>query len=186
MGTRVATASGSLLPSIGRFGLHFLEMCVVMCMGGGALDAAVFGIAAALGLDIAAQAPLLAIFLIAFDGALVMATWMLLRRHALRHNLEMSGATLIGATPFLVAYAVGWSPADLSTWTRYFSWICGPLCVLMFFVMLVRFDHYAGRVSAAVLATNEAGDFTCSMHPVVRRASPGACPVCGMTLVRRA
>ena len=187
MGIRVGAIVGtSLLPQIVRFGLHFVEMCIVgMCIGGGLLNAAVFGAANALGFDIATRAPLVAIVVVALDFAAAMAIWMLLRRHPLSHNVEMSGVTLAGAVPFLAAYGLGWTPADLSAWPRFFTWMCGPLCALMLVVMLVRFDHYAGRVSARVLATNEVGDWTCSMHPDVRRAGPGQCPVCGMTLVRR-
>ncbi len=31
--------------------------------------------------------------------------------------------------------------------------------------------------------TNEAGVWTCSMHPSIRQSEPGQCPICGMTLV---
>jgi hypothetical protein len=165
MGTRTTALGTPVLSYVGRFGLHFLEMCAVMCMIGGALDGSVFGTAAALGLDIPLRAPPLAIVFIAFDGALVMAIWMLVRPHSVRHNVEMSGTTLLGAIPFLIAYAMGWTPADLTTWLRCFAWICGPLCALMFVVMLARFDDYSGRVSAAVLARNEAGHYICPMHP---------------------
>ena len=30
-----------------------------------------------------------------------------------------------------------------------------------------------------------AGDYTCPMHPEVRRPNPGSCPICGMALERR-
>jgi Cu(I)/Ag(I) efflux system membrane fusion protein len=29
------------------------------------------------------------------------------------------------------------------------------------------------------------GAYTCSMHPEVRVAQPGRCPICGMELIRR-
>lgn len=68
-------------------------MCAVVYLLGGALDATVFGAAAALRLDILLRAPQSAIFIIAF----VMAIWMVVRRRSLRHTAEMSGATLLGA-----------------------------------------------------------------------------------------
>lgn len=33
--------------------------------------------------------------------------------------------------------------------------------------------------------SKEAVSYTCPMHPEIKRAAPGKCPICGMTLVRR-
>ncbi|THJ06201.1 copper-translocating P-type ATPase [Nocardioides sp.] len=35
---------------------------------------------------------------------------------------------------------------------------------------------------AALAGTGEAAEYTCPMHPEVRRPGPGACPICGMAL----
>jgi len=183
----LTTADTVRVPTaIGRFGLHFIEMCVVMCMGGALLDAAIFSGLALLGYpNVAADAPALAIFIITFDFVAVMAGYMALRRHPMQHNLEMSGSTAIGGILLMVALWLGWIPATAYiAWYKLFAFACTPLCVLMFVVMLARFDHYGGRIGSAAAATS-AGPYTCSMHPEVRRARPGACPVCGMTLVRR-
>ena len=40
--TRTGPISGAAKP-VGRFGFHFMEMCVVMCLGGGLLIAVFFG-----------------------------------------------------------------------------------------------------------------------------------------------
>lgn len=172
--------------AIGRFGLHFIEMCVVMCMGGALLDAAVFSGLSVIGYpNVAADAPALAILIITVDFVAVMAAYMALRRHPVQHNLEMSGSTAIGGILLMVALWLGWIPTTAyAVWYALFAFTCTPLCLLMFVVMLARFDHYGGRIGTAVAATS-VGPYTCSMHPEVRRAGPGACPVCGMALVRQ-
>lgn len=175
--------------AIRRFALHFLEMCVAMCAGGGALNAAVFGAAALLGYpNLVAQTPELSILIIAVDLALSMALYMALRGHPVQHNLEMSGSTVVGAIPFIGALWLGMIPqAKLDNWLSLLAVMCGPLCLLMFAVMVLRFEHYGGRVglSAAVATPAGTGEYTCSMHPEVRLAGPGLCPVCGMRLTRR-
>lgn len=171
--------------AIGRFALHFLEMCVVMCMGGGVLQFLVFSAIGAIGYpDIVARAPELGMLILAANFAIVMAVYMLLRGHARQHNIEMSGSTLLGAIPFILALWLGWiARGSLANWGDLFRLMCGPLCALMFVVMLVRFNDYGGRVGA-VIATSASGEYTCPMHPDVRQAQAGKCPRCGMTLVR--
>lgn len=67
-----ATAKGA-----GRFGLHFLEMCAVMCLGGGLLIVLFFGAAALLGFsDLRQDAPALSALVIAVLLAGAMVTWM--------------------------------------------------------------------------------------------------------------
>jgi hypothetical protein len=189
----MSTLSGAYtvpLPvAIRRFVLHFLEMCVAMCAGGGVLNFVIFAAAASLGYrNLVTQAPELSILIVAFDLALAMALYMALRGHPVRHNIEMSGSTIAGAVPFIGALWLGVLPqAQFDTWLSLFAFMCGPLCLLMLVVMAVRFDHYGGRVgvSSAVVASSGAGEYTCSMHPEIRLADPGQCPVCGMRLVRR-
>ena len=187
--TTLTNANAVSLPlAIRRFAAHLMEMCVVMCAGGAVLSFAVFGAAAALGHpDLVARAPELAIAIIAADFAIAMAVYMYLRGHPVRHNVEMSGSTLVGAVPLIGMLWLGWIPqAKFESWPALFLFSCGPLCLLMFAVMLVRFDHYGGRVGATAASGSSAtGDYTCSMHPEVRQAGPGRCPACGMTLHRR-
>jgi hypothetical protein len=175
--------------AIRRFALHFLEMCIAMCAGGAVLNMAVFSVAAWLGFpNLVARTPELAIMIIGIDLALAMAAYMALRGHPTRHNLEMSGSTVVGAMAFIPALWLGLIPqARLDDWPSLFAFMCGPLCFLMFAVMLVRFEHYGGRVGAraAIAVAAGKGDYTCSMHPEVRLAAPGQCPLCGMRLTRR-
>jgi hypothetical protein len=172
--------------AIRRLGLHFLEMCVVMCPSGVALNLAVFGALGALGItNVTANAPEIGIMIVAINFAIVMAVYMKLRRHPTQHNLEMSGTAILGGLLFIVALWAGvLSRAGLQTWMDVFRETCGPICGLMLLVMIVRFDHYGGRVGA-VVAASAAGEYTCPMHPEVRQAGPGRCPACGMNLVRR-
>lgn len=41
----------------------------------------------------------------------------------------------------------------------------------------------AGEASSAAAPPGEINHYTCSMHPSVKKAGPGTCPICGMTLV---
>jgi hypothetical protein len=175
----------SLTVAIRRFAIHFLEMCVAMCVGGAALSFAVFGLATLVGYpNLVAQAPELSIVIIAGDFSLAMAIYMALRGHAVRHNVEMSGSAVAGAIALIGALWLGMIPrTTFETWLSLAVFVCGPLCLLMLVVMLVRFDHYGGQIGASVaVASSGTGEYTCPMHPEVRLAQPGLCPVCGMRL----
>lgn len=189
MSTLAAVTTVPLPIAIRRFALHFMEMCVVMCAGGAVLSVAIFGAATAFGHpNLVGQAPELSILIIGIDFALAMAAYMALRGHPTRHNLEMSGSTVVGALVLVGGLWLGWIPqATLDTWSSLFAFMCGPLCVLMFVVMAARFDHYGGRVGARTAAAGPtlSTDYTCSMHPEVGLPAPGRCPICGMTLKRR-
>jgi hypothetical protein len=174
--------------AIRRFASHFGEMCIAMCAGGIVLNIVMFGMAGLLGFpDLVRDAPELSILLVAADLAIAMAIYMAVRGHPVRHNVEMSGITVVGALPLIGMYWLGLIPAaKFDSWPALFAFMCGPLCLLMLVAMLVRFEHYGGRVGASAIgAPASAGDYTCSMHPEVRLAEAGRCPICGMTLVRR-
>ena len=188
MSTLSTTYAVSLPTAIRRFALHFLEMCIVMCAGGAVLSIIVFGAAALLGYaNFAAQAPELSILIIAVDLTVAMAAYMALRGHPVRHNVEMSGSTIVGGILLIGAPWAGMIPqATLASWPSLFAFMCGPLCLIMFVVMAARFEHYGGRVSGdAVLQTSLTGEYTCAMHPEVRLAQAGQCPICGMRLTLR-
>src|SRR5215813_15206264 len=53
---------------------------------------------------------------------------------------------------------------------------CATSCAAKF-----RSDPRRYLVGAPALATT-AAEYTCPMHPEVRRPNPGACPICGMAL----
>ena len=142
-------STGRQTPSAGRqvwnLARHFLEMCVAMCVGGGALNALIFVIGpAVLGYpDLRATSPSLALLIIACSYTLPMAAWMRWRGMAWRPIVEMSGATL-GLAVALIALAA-W---DVLTAEQLYRWalgFCGPACLLMLPVMLLRLGMYTGR-----------------------------------------
>lgn len=50
--------------------------------------------------------------------------------------------------------------------------------------MMSPHDHSHGTATGT--GTRNSGSYTCPMHPEVKSAEPGNCPICGMTLVLRA
>jgi hypothetical protein len=141
--------AGRQTPSTGRqawtFTRHFLEMCVAMCVGGTALNALVFVAGPALlGYpDLRETAPQVALLIVACLVTVPMAAWMRFRGMARRPILEMSAAPLGLGVVLAVLAAVGvLSPADVRGWALAF---CGPACIVMLPVMLLRLDMYTGR-----------------------------------------
>jgi hypothetical protein len=135
----------STVRQVGNFTRHFLEMCIAMCVGGGALNALVFVVGPAqLGYpDLRTTAPDLALLLIACLYTLPMAAWMRFRGMAWRPILEMSGSTVALALVLIVLATLGiLSSENLHQWALMF---CGLACVLMLPVMLLRLDMYTGR-----------------------------------------
>jgi hypothetical protein len=131
----------------GRFIAHFLEMCVVMCAGGALLDFAFFQSAAVIGYpNLVQQAPALSLLVAALNYALAMFVWMLVRGHAARHNLEMSGTTIAVGILFAGAFWMGVIPtSSLTAWPSLLKLECGPQCAVMLAVMPLRSDRYSGR-----------------------------------------
>ena len=85
----------------------------------------------------------LALLLIACLYTLPMASWMRFRGMAWRPIVEMSGATVALALVLIILAFLGvLSSEDLHQWALMF---CGPACVLMLPVMLLRLDMYTGR-----------------------------------------
>ena len=136
-------------PSIGRqvwsFTRHVLEMCVAMCVGGTALTALVFVAGPALlGYpDPRETAPAGAVLIVAVLVTAPMVGWMWFRGMAWRPILEMSAAPIgLGVVLAVLAVAGVLSPADVRGWALAF---CGPACLVMLPVMLLRLDMYTGR-----------------------------------------
>ena len=133
------TAAGEAVRPVARFVLHFLEMCVVMCLGGILLSALVFGAAALLGHpDLRQTAPVLSTLVVTADLAVAMTVWMRFRRMAWRPTLEMAGATVLVGVLTVVGYRLGVTPDALML-----QGVCGTACAVMLPVMLLRFRTYA-------------------------------------------
>ncbi len=130
----------SVLQSVGRFVLHYLEMCMVMCVGAISLSLLVFGAAALLGYtDLPQRAPELTVLIIAINLSLPMAAWMRFRGMAWRPTLEMSGATMVAGLLLIAAYWLG-----IIAKSSLMGLQTGILaCPLMLAVMLVRFPLYS-------------------------------------------
>ena len=43
-------------------------------------------------------------------------------------------------------------------------------------------DHEGGHATLPATGAGEVSEYTCPMHPEIRQAGPGACPICGMAL----
>src|SRR3954451_19025748 len=43
-------------------------------------------------------------------------------------------------------------------------------------------DHTGHPVASSAATAGEVAEWTCPMHPEVRRSAPGSCPICGMAL----
>ena len=137
-------------PGLGRqtwnFLRHFLEMCVAMCVGGGALYALFFVIGPALlgYADPRLRLPEASLLAIAVIVTIPMGLWMRFRGMEWRPIVEMSGAA-IGVALALIGLALlgALSAADFREFADLS--LCGPACVAMFGAMLFRLDLYTGR-----------------------------------------
>jgi len=107
--------------------------------------AAVFGLATQIGQPaLREEAPGVAVLATAVIYTLPMAAWMLLRGMDARATAEMAAATLAVGVVLVGLAALGaMSTDDLSTWAS--AAFCGPACVVMLPVMLLRRDMYTGR-----------------------------------------
>ena len=88
----------------------------------------------------------MAVLIIAVLTTAPMAGWMLFRGMAWRPILEMSAAIVGLGVILTVLAAIGvLSPADVRGWALAF---CGPACLVMLPVMLLRVDMYTSRAGA--------------------------------------
>jgi hypothetical protein len=141
------------LRPIGRFGLHLLEMCMVMCGGAVVLSVLFFGAAGLLGYsDLPRTAPELSVFVIALNLSVPMVVWMRYRGMAWRPTLEMAGSTMVPGLALIVAY---WM--DLIARDSLVEVQTSLACPAMIAVMLLRFRLYSSSHSAHVAPDAHAG-----------------------------
>jgi len=131
----------SLFSRVGHFVLHYVEMCLVMCIGGISLNALFFVGAAQLGFtNLPERYPEFSILLIGILLAIPMAAWMRFRGHDWRSNLEMSGTSIVLAILLIGAAWLGVLPkSDMLEWIKRLA------CPVMLIPMLVRLDLYTGH-----------------------------------------
>jgi hypothetical protein len=126
---------------VGRFGLHVLEMCVVMCISLALLGVVASAVTAALGLsDVREEAPVLSALVVAAVLAGSMVVWMRFRGMEWRATLEMAAPALAAGVLMIAGYRAGIiAEADL------IGSVCGAACLGMIAVMLFRFRLYSSH-----------------------------------------
>ena len=137
------TRTQGLASKLGHFLLHYVEMCLAMCVGAVILSVAFFGGAALIGYpDLVLQAPIFSTLVLAINVSLPMVAWMRFRGHEWRPTLEMGGATMALGILLIAAGWLGIIPvSDL------FEWMRSLACPAMLVAMLFRLDLYTRRMS---------------------------------------
>ena len=135
----------SLLGRVGRFVLHYFEMCIPMCIGFVVGDLIYFSIAGALGYsEPFTELPVLSVLVVTFTMTAPMTAWMHYRRMPRRAVWEMTATMPILAVALL---ALGWlgvvSMADLALLEH------GLMMPVMFVPMLLRPGLYSGHLHQA-------------------------------------
>jgi hypothetical protein len=131
---------------VARFALQFVEMCAAMCVGGIALDLAVFQGLALVGYPHFFQENReISILILGVNFAVAMAAWMAVRRHPWRHNIEMSSTAVVAAVLLIAAgWWFGFAPSTtIPGWFGQVAFQCAPSCALMGAYMLFRYKHYS-------------------------------------------
>ncbi|RPI87949.1 MAG: hypothetical protein EHM41_03070 [Chloroflexi bacterium] len=123
-----------------HFVLHYVEMCLVMCIGGYTLNYLFFTGAAQLGYtNLIERYPEFSILMIGILLAIPMAVWMRIRGHEWRINLEMASTSIILAILLIVVYWLEVIPqSDMLVWLKRLA------CPIMLIPMLFRLDLYTG------------------------------------------
>ena len=133
---------------VGRFLIELAAMCAVMCLGGTVLAFTAFATAGLLGRpDLAAQAPVVSVLINTVCLSVPMATYMAVRGHPRRHNVVVTGSTVVVGVVLagLVGFGVA-STVAVQTWHALFGLACLPACALMVVEMLFGFNMYSGQV----------------------------------------
>ncbi len=135
----------SLRGQAGRFVLHYVEMCIPMCIGFAVGDLIYLSIAGALGYsEPFTELPVLSVLVVTFTMTAPMTAWMLYRGMPRRAVWEMSLAMPIVAGVILL---LGWFGAvpmdDLALLTH------GLMMPVMLVPMLLRPGLYAGHMHHA-------------------------------------
>ena len=121
-----------------RFGVHFLEMCVVMCMGGGLLIGLFFAGASVLGFsDFRVDYPEWSALIVSVLLAVAMVAWMRFRRMDWRPTLEMAGSSVAAGGALILGYWLGVVSKEALVPS-----VCLLACIAMVAVMLFRLPLY--------------------------------------------
>jgi len=132
--------AGAVRPAA-RFGLHVLEMCLVMCVSLALLGLLVAAATTVLGLsDVREEAPELSALVVATVLAGSMVIWMRSMGMGWRPTLEMAAPALVAGVLMVSGYWAGIvEQRDL------IGSVCGVACLGMIAVMLFRFRVYSSH-----------------------------------------
>ena len=135
----------SLFGRVGRFVLHYFEMCIPMCIGFAVGDLIYFSIAGALGYsEPFTELPVLSVLVVTFTMTAPMTAWMLYRGMPRRAVWEMTSTMPIVAGVLLSLGWLGVVPmADLALLEH------GLMMPVMLVPMLLRSGLYAGHTHHA-------------------------------------
>jgi hypothetical protein len=134
---RTATRSDTVPAQVLRFGLHFLEMAVVMTIGMMPLGAVLTALGQG---DLATRSPEAYATAMNLSMALPMAAWMLFRRHGVRLTAEMAAAMIVPGGVVAVAGLAG-----IVSHTAAVSAIDVLMWAGMLAAMGLRWRSYAGH-----------------------------------------
>ena len=131
---------------IGRFALHFGEMCVPMCIGFAIGDLVYFWLAGMAGyVEPFTELPVLSVLVVTVTMTAPMTAWMLYRGMPRRPVAEMSAAIPILAGLLLGLGWLGILPLGSLALLEH-----GLMMPVMLVPMLVRLDLYTGRADHAM------------------------------------
>lgn len=123
---------------VGIFIWHFIEMCMVMCVGGITLNVIFFMGAAKVGYpDLFERYPVFSLIVVGTLLAVPMTAWMRFRGHEWRPTLEMASTSIILPILLIGAAWLGIIP-DSSR----LEWLKRLVCPVMLIPMLFRLDLY--------------------------------------------
>jgi hypothetical protein len=142
-----------LIRQVGRFALHFGQMCLPMCLGFAIGDLVYFWLAGLAGYgEPFTELPVLSVVVVTFTMTAPMTAWMRYRGMPSRPTAEMSAAMPILAIVLLI---LGWLAilpmADLALLEH------GLMMPVMLIPMLLRIDLYIGRGGHSTRAPARAG-----------------------------
>jgi hypothetical protein len=130
---------------LGRFVLHYFEMCIPMCIGFAVGDAIYFAVARSFGYsDPFSELPVLSVFVVTFAMTAPMTAWMAYRGMPDRAVVEMSAVMPVLAAALLVLGGIGAIPMDDLALIEH-----GLMMPAMLVPMVFRLDLYAGRMHHA-------------------------------------
>jgi len=135
----------SLRGQVGRFVLHYFEMCIPMCIGFAVGDLIYFSIAGFFGFsEPFTELPVLSVFVVTFAMTAPMTAWMLYRVMPRRATWEMSATMPILALVLLTLGGLGVVPMGNLALLMH-----GLMMPVMLVPMALRPGLYAGQMHHA-------------------------------------